>query len=174
MINPAPGARTRRRAFRAGSSMQLIHMGKLQTMNATQGHSAISIMIFAMVAFNGIFLAVSDSLCWSPLWHGMNFTRRDRYGLLQSALRSRHWDHSALLRHGVRNRHDPAAVTALGCGPRRRCGSPRTPFPPLGSRSRHSARRRQSSVIFPPSACRRSSGRRSSAQSSRRAGKAYA
>jgi hypothetical protein len=34
-INPSPGARTRRRAFRAGSSMQLIHLGKLQTMNAT-------------------------------------------------------------------------------------------------------------------------------------------
>jgi hypothetical protein len=34
-------------------------MGKLQTMNARQGHSAVSIAIFAMVAFNGIFLAAN-------------------------------------------------------------------------------------------------------------------
>jgi hypothetical protein len=39
--------------------VQLVHIGKLQTMNATRVNSAISVGVFAMVAFNGIFLAAN-------------------------------------------------------------------------------------------------------------------
>jgi hypothetical protein len=90
--------------------VQLVHIGKLQTMNTTRVNSAISVGVFAMVAFNGIFLAANGlfMLVAPAVWY--EFVP----GVTDTGFFNQHFVRDigivSLPRHGVRNRHDPTAA----------------------------------------------------------------